>query len=138
MGASQRTKGANGEREVVRILRESLGPGITRNWQAQSAVGGCDLCGIPGWAIEIKRAKQADTGAWWRQTLEQAIAAKRKPLLLFRIDGHGRGLEDDEKWRAMLFLADLTGDACSKGFMVEISLRAWIYMLVRRGDLCTQ
>ncbi len=73
MGAMQRTKGATAERVVARLIREWLGLDVRRNWQAQSAAGGADLTGIPGWQIEIKRAKEFLTTGGHRQK------SKRQP-----------------------------------------------------------
>jgi len=55
VSALQRRKGADGERELARLLREALGAGVFRNLD-QPRQGGADLLGIAGWAIEVKRA----------------------------------------------------------------------------------
>ena len=129
MSNSQRTKGANGEREVARVLRENLGLEVTRNWQAQSAEGGCDLCGIPGWAIEIKRSKSKEgKNAWWEQAAAQAEKAKQTPALIYRIDGVGRGLPESEKWQVVIPMRAVFPDA-HKSMLIEMSLKAWIHML---------
>ena len=69
---NSRTKGRVAEQEVAGILRDELGLEIHRNWQQQAAQGGCDLVGVPGWGIEIKRAKELRLNEWWTQTAEQA------------------------------------------------------------------
>lgn len=55
MGTMQRRKGKAGELELARLLREHLGADVTRNLE-QSRRGGADLLGLPGWAVEVKRA----------------------------------------------------------------------------------
>ncbi len=66
---NSRRKGRAAEQEVARLLKELLGLEIRRNWQAQSAEGGHDLVGIPGWAIEVKRAERVRLSEWWEQAL---------------------------------------------------------------------
>ena len=134
MSAYQRTKGQQGEREVAQILCSALGLPVSRNWKEQFFGGAFELVGIPGWAVEVKRARSAQLQAWWEQTIQQAEKAKLKPALLYRIDGYGRGLEPDEKWRAVVPLNTFT-DAGAKPFPVEMSLRAWIYLLVKAHGL---
>ena len=55
MAAMQRRKGKAGELELARLLRELLGATVARNL-AQTRQGGCDLLGLDGWAVEVKRA----------------------------------------------------------------------------------
>ena len=68
---NSRNKGRAGEQEVARILRDELGIAVTRNWQQQAAEGGADIVGVPGWSIEVKRAKVWSNG-WWTQAAAQA------------------------------------------------------------------
>ena len=60
MSAMQRNKGRSGEQEVARLIRDWLGLDVHRNWQAQTAEGGADLSGVPGWAIEVKFCTSTD------------------------------------------------------------------------------
>lgn len=86
MGAKSRNKGANGERELARILREHLGDSVIRNWQGQAASGGHDLSGLP-FAIEVKRyAFVTDflKRKWWEQAVTQAD--DEEPALAYRAD----------------------------------------------------
>ena len=100
---NSRAKGRAAEQEVARILRDELGLEIHRNWAAQAAMqGGCDLVGIPGWGIEIKRAKEARLNDWWTQTAEQAARAKVRPVLIYRLDR--------QPWMVMMSLLDLRPD----------------------------
>ena len=115
MSKMQRTKGQTGEREVCAILRQELGMEVHRNWQAQSAGGGADIV-LPGWAIEVKRAKVLRIGPWWTQAAIQAQASGLMPLLVYRPD---RG-----SWVARMSLFDLRPDlGCHH--QVEMALACW-------------
>ena len=94
----QRRKGATGERELAHQLREWLGCAVTRNLE-QARSGGCDLLGIPGWAIECKRAARPRLSDWWRQCCEQAQSTEARPALCYRLDR--------QPWRVMLALRDV-------------------------------
>jgi len=101
MGASQRRKGAAGERELQKVLTASMKRWATkrlspeaqvvfgcmftldRNLQ-QSIRGGYDLQGIPTLAVECKRREQLSLPSWWKQTLRQAEAAGKTPVLAYR------------------------------------------------------
>ena len=104
-----RQKGAGGEREIaddlnaiVFSLYNDLGiawtkPVVQRN-QNQSAVGGKDLVGTFGLAIEVKRQEQLAINTWWKQCATSALELGEIPVLLFRQNG--------KKWRCIL-LVDL-------------------------------
>ncbi|MBF0283967.1 MAG: hypothetical protein HQL51_05860 [Magnetococcales bacterium] len=85
MGAMQRNKGRAGEQELARLLREHLGVEVRRNLQ-QSREGGADLAGLPGVALEVKRAAAPSLSAWWEQTRRQAHEGGGVPVLAFRLD----------------------------------------------------
>lgn len=85
MTAMQRCKGARGERELAGLLREHLGEDVTRNLE-QSRQGGADLLGVPGWAVEVKRAARPRLSEWWLQTCSQAEMAGQRPALFYRLD----------------------------------------------------
>lgn len=136
MSAMQRNKGRAAEQEAARLIRDWLGCDVRRNWHAQSAVGGADLTGIPGWAAEVKFA---DTfrSAWWRQTCEQAERASAKPALIYRITGQGRGKHALDKWRVVLRLSDISNADIDPEHSAEISLRAWIDLVRESMDTLT-
>lgn len=105
-----RTKGAGGEREVaddlnaiLKDLYKDMGldfpakPIVQRN-QNQSAVGGKDLVGTFGLAIEVKRQEALSINTWWKQCAVSALELQEKPVLLFRQNG--------KKWRCIT-LVDL-------------------------------
>ena len=114
---NSRTKGRAGEQEVARILRDELGLEIHRNWAAQAAMrGGCDLVGVPGWGIEIKRAKEPRLNEWWAQTAEQAARDKVRPVLFYRLNR--------QSWMAMMSLMDLRPDLADH-HQVTMHLLSW-------------
>ena len=78
-------KGKGGELELVRLLREHLGADVARNL-AQARDGGADLLGLPGWAIEVKRANRPRLAEWWLQTCMQAEVTGLRPALFYRLD----------------------------------------------------
>lgn len=83
MGSSQRNKGANGERELAKLLYDRLGVELHRNLD-QSRSGGYDIEGLPDFAIEVKRQEKLEVGKWWNQTCEQAEKVNRIPVLAYR------------------------------------------------------
>ncbi len=85
MGAAQRRKGANGERELANLLADELGFDVVRNLE-QVRSGGCDLIGIEPFAIEVKRCERLALTAWWSQACDQADT--RIPVLAYRQSRH--------------------------------------------------
>lgn len=108
MGINIRQKGQGGEREVAQVLNPIVlrllakhgrevppvdKPPVQRN-QNQSAVGGSDLTGTFGLAIEIKRQEALSVNTWWAQCTKQARNNGEVPVLLYRQNG--------KKWRVVL------------------------------------
>ena len=88
MGGMSRRKGAAFEREIATLIRDHLGFEAKRNLM-QTAEGGHDLLGVPGWAVECKRyAKltQADINKFWEQTVRQAAQVAARPCLITKAD----------------------------------------------------
>lgn len=100
MGANPRTKGAEGERQVYKMLNDIIVEVMTelsfppeevekartmvqRN-QNQTAVGGCDLTNTFGMAIEVKRQEQLAINTWWEQTKKSAEKNNELPVLIFK------------------------------------------------------
>ena len=71
MGASQRNKGASGERELAKLLSAALDIDCHRNLE-QTRCGGADLLGVGPWAIEVKRHEKLKIPQWWGQACQQA------------------------------------------------------------------
>ena len=88
MGSKSRTKGAVGERELIKEIHDLTGIELTRNF-SQSSAGGHDLIGLDEWAIEVKRyamIDQAQKKMFWRQAVSQAQRADKKPVVCYRAD----------------------------------------------------
>lgn len=90
------TKGKGAEREIAKLLNASIEkvfnennvslpeqPIVQRN-QNQSAVGGADLIGTFGFAIEVKRQENLSINTWWAQTMQQAVILKQHPVLMYK------------------------------------------------------
>lgn len=85
MSAMQRTKGQKGEREAAGLIEELTGWKVRRRVRQHD--GDSDLVGVPGWSVEVKRAKEAHIAAWWRQAVQQAAQdGTTTPVLVYRID----------------------------------------------------
>ena len=93
MGASQRRKGAAGEREIAAILTDKLGFAVKRKL-GQARDSGHDI-DIPGWNLEIKRRRRVGNLYEW---LAQADSKNGSPAVLVRADGH--------EWLAVIRLED--------------------------------
>ncbi len=147
MGINIRQKGAEGEREVAKMLNaiivevatalghppeqvEAAQRCVQRN-QNQSAVGGCDLTNVFGISIEVKRQEQLAIGTWWQQCVAAAQRNHELPLLIWRQNG--------KKWRvrtyAWLPLPDDNGTwAKQKMIVAEFDVdtfKAWFAEWVR-------
>jgi len=116
---NSRNKGHKFEREVVNLIRDNLGIDAKRNLM-QTAEGGFDVLGVPGWAVECKRyavAKPADIKRFWLQACEQSeqgeqpvliMKQDRKPIQVFiKWQGVGSDCFDLEDVRG---LADISFD----------------------------
>jgi Holliday junction resolvase len=99
MGAAQRRKGAEGEREALQLVRSAGWPRAERNL-TQSRDGGLDIVNGPeATVIEVKRrARRVDVPAAMRQA-EAAAGAGELPVVLHRVDR--------ERWRATLDAEEL-------------------------------
>jgi len=91
---SARNKGARGEREAIAILQavveECLGSEafvLKRNLE-QTREGGADITGAPLeydlFSFEIKRQEKLELNKWWKQTVTQADATGRIPVLMYK------------------------------------------------------
>ena len=94
MGASERRKGADGEREFFQQLNDWLGHNFVRRNLEQSRSGGSDSIGSGPFSIEVKRQEAPRIGQWWRQTEMQAGKLGKIPVLAFR---QNRG-----EWRVLV------------------------------------
>ena len=124
-------KGKSGEREVANLLRSALDSiradlglppvDICRNL-VQSRSGGCDLLGVDGYAVEVKRVENSTPGAiagWWSQACRQATEAGSEPALCFR--------RNREAWKVMV-----QGTVAGIEMPVVITLENFIRVLAHR------
>ena len=82
MSASQRRKGAGGERELCSLLSEALGFNVSRRLgQARDAGHDIDL---PGFDMEVKRRRRI---ALLYEAMSQAESGSRTPVVASRADG---------------------------------------------------
>lgn len=105
MSINIRQKGQEGEREIQRILEQIVRrvmaqtgfpapeKAIIQRNQNQSAVGGSDLSGTFGLAIEIKRQEALSVNTWWKQCIVAANESSEHPVLLYRQNG--------KKWKCV-------------------------------------
>jgi len=99
VSASERRKGAEGEREIVELLRGHGWPRAHRNFGSGSAGGGAVAQGPEGTVIEVKRHRgRLDLPKAIRQ-VEEAAGDHALPVVAHRRDG--------QPWRATLPLVDL-------------------------------
>ncbi len=112
---NSRNKGAGAEREFARLLFDHLGVRLVRNLD-QTRAGGFDLLPdteqagpvvevLRSLAIEVKRYASitpSDLERFWRQTLKQAGAIGKVPVLAYR--------EDRRPWRVVVPLHLLNPD----------------------------
>ena len=96
-GRSAQRKGADGERELARILR-GYGYEIERGGSlSYGAVP--DLTGLPGLHLEVKRCERLALPAWVVQAEEDAARFRDgAPVVVFR--------QSNEPWRVCLRLSD--------------------------------
>ncbi len=96
MSKSQRTKGANGEREVCKLIFEILGIEAHRNL-SQTRDGGADIK-LPPYSLEVKRRARIGNVYDWMDQAENGCSVNEKPAVVFRADG--------KKWLACIPLDD--------------------------------
>ena len=111
MGIDVRQKGAEGERQVIKMLtpiiiavmQEMEFPQdkidasmkmVQRN-QNQSAVGGNDLSNTFGMSIEVKRQEQLAINTWWAQCEAAALRNNELPVLIFK--------QNNKPWRFITY-----------------------------------
>ena len=111
MSINIRQKGAEGEREIYRLLNPAIQHVMTqlgypqdqidkaatcvqRN-QNQTAVGGNDLVGTFGLSIEVKRQEALSVNTWWKQCVDAAARNNEQPVLMYRQNG--------KKWRVVTY-----------------------------------
>lgn len=97
MGAMQRRKGANGERELCAILSDAFGQVVTRKL-GQARDGGDDI-ETPPYHWEVKRRDSIAAVRYLEQCIAALEGKSGTPIVAMR--------EDGGEWVAMMRLADL-------------------------------
>lgn len=82
MGAKERNKGANGEREVCALLKSFTGSPFARNLD-QTREGGGDVVFGP-LLLEVKRQERLKMPEWQAQATVSAQNAKLLPAVVWR------------------------------------------------------
>lgn len=108
MSASQRRKGANGEREVCALLQAEFGVKVGRKL-GQARDGGADVH-MPPFIVEVKRrARIAGLYEWLKQAEDATPEGYHLPCVFLRADG--------QEW------------------VVAMKFKHWATLA--RGELCT-
>ena len=127
---NSRAKGARVELDFARLCFDHLGIKVERNLD-QTRSGGHDLKGLDGWAPEIKaRANvppRSELISMWAQTIEQADAAKAKPVLAIKVNRRG--------WTCYVDMADLNDSWQPRKSWAAIEPEDF-FQLVRDGMPC--
>lgn len=118
MGKSERTKGANAERELAKLLSAELGIDVFRNLN-QTREGGYDLKGL-NISLEVKRQEKEDLQGWWNQTVKQAKGSGKIPVLAYR--------RSHQKWRFVLPLVGVQRRQEMSVVELTLSLTATVYL----------
>jgi hypothetical protein len=123
VGAMQRTKGAAGERELIKLLAQDLGLDLERNLD-QVRCGGADILGVDGWIIEVKRCEVLAKDMWWKQVQKAALKYPHKtPAVAYR--------RSRQSWVFMLPFSLLVPGAEPADFL-EVSYGRFIKLARRR------
>lgn len=80
---NSRQKGAAGEREIAKILREHGYEDARRGQQFCGKNGDADVVGLPGYHLEIKRVERLDLPAAYSQSCRDARDGET-PLVVHR------------------------------------------------------
>lgn len=132
MALNARAKGQRGEREIIDLLQPHINevsdynqveaPFLQRN-QLQSHQGGFDICGLPGWAFEVKRVEKDTPGAvdkWWQQCARQA-GKDLEPVLFYRMN--------NRPWNVRVFARLDLGDGRRYKVPSDIKMENFIFWL---------
>lgn len=99
MAKSQRVKGANGEREIVGILK-AHGHDARRTAPMQTHLGArggfADVTGLDGYHLEVKRCERLQLDAWSHQA--ESECGENVPVVVYR--------RSREPWRVSMRFED--------------------------------
>jgi hypothetical protein len=99
MSASERRKGARGEREVVALFREFFPDEGVQRAAGGTAQESLDLIRVPGCAVSVKRHERLRLPEWIREADAEVYGLGLVPVVAYRTNGMA--------WRADLPLRDL-------------------------------
>lgn len=127
MGKSSRTKGAQGERDVAKLLHAELGMTFARRLSQYQQSGQDDLtCDDPGFpfSIEVKRYAKGWTcrPAWECQAFDAARGTGKHPCVIYRFDG--------QQWRARIWIdavAEALGTQAVSGVHMDTDLQGFAW-----------
>lgn len=97
MSATQRNKGARGEREVCALIEEHLGVKAVRNLD-QTREGGADIKLSP-YCLEVKRRARIGLIYDWMAQARKECSDEERPIVICRADG--------KEWLAVLPIDEL-------------------------------
>lgn len=93
MNINSKKKGAEGERELARLLRQQGWTNARRGVQYSGLNGDADVVGITGIHIECKRCQQVSDERWLEQA-ERDARLGEIPVVIYR--------RNNEKWKVLL------------------------------------
>lgn len=98
MPINSRNKGATGEREIAKILREQYGyENAQRGQQHAGGPDSPDVKGVDGLHIEVKRVEKLNIESAMQQSIRDA-GADEVPVVFHR--------KNKEKWKVTMLLED--------------------------------
>lgn len=92
MGAFSRNKGARGELEVIKLLRDGLGVTVNRNYKQTAQAQHGDIEQLVGpFLLEVKNCAALDLKSWWGQAERAASAHPEapQPCLAYKVPRKG-------------------------------------------------
>ena len=97
MTINSRAKGASGEREIAKILREHGYENARRSQQYCGYNGDSDVVGLPGYHLEVKRVENLNLEKAMDQSIRDAKEGE-VPIVAHRKNG--------KEWKVTLHLED--------------------------------
>ena len=92
---NSRAKGANGEREFAKWLKENLNlQTLPQRNLEQVREGGSDILGVGQFVFEVKRVENLDLLTWWNQVVNDARLLNKEPVVAFR--------QNNKKWEFLI------------------------------------
>lgn len=96
-GLASRQKGQRGEREVAKLIHDTLGHDTHRGFQSRGGSEQPDVVGLPGHHVEVKRTEKLQIWAAMRQAEDDCDEASM-PIVFAR--------KSREPWLVILWAED--------------------------------